>query len=824
MANDNPYSVPFCNAFFNPLYGVLSKLGDHRVIISSEIWENIDTATTFPADEKFAFIVNPLSDTSHVIHTTSPLLGHSSLIFEQNTGSIILCPEPLIQSTTLSATTKWPGNTVDDDSSDAATWTGVGSAYTDTQNLNNEQTWTPIGLDDVDLELHPWYEWKFDLPSIYQGSDYLTGADKTGEALKAIGFDAMRPDVGDPMRHVVSDFQLNANASFFLAFKLHDAVKYNRDDPNAPLFQLIWGESYVFEYRAGYMRFTDKGADAVEQSWVDVTGVSRGTGFPLADKDKEVVFLLFQVLSNTIVIHNAQDFAGKGDKKRAQPSRGWAFNALSSSFEGISVPADYVKVGFRGASGWFSFFPCVYVTEGKITSRDFELGHPVTNLELTTQKFIPEDDGGNDLGEVTEDGTISGGGTKYRFEVTLTRDTEVTNRTPELYGVTADSDPIFSVAGFNFPSLEDRIMSVDINLGVLDHSATVLVDNTDGAFKDQVGMFPFTIETGWYRKDGSVASGTRFFGFVERIDTKKTDSISTATFSCIGRKAQLEDAKAVNLPIYDGFVHVTAIQDLLKRSGYPDYAGMITSRGTPLTATDANFKLPLPLPSESPIFNFALGTSIWSCIAEIARQTGYWYFFSPQGTFYYCPPFIEATVRTFQEIATAAGTYDELYALSELKDTSDVRNAVLILGLDQAPKVPIPISWVYHADLTNTTVPGYIPWLRWVIIPDAKINNVAVAQFMGTRIVKNLARPRYTCSFKTWGQHDLNPLDSVGINLINDTIGLPTALGPPIFRVLAIHDNLDFKQGMYTSVIDVEYHDPVLSRDAWWDPQRDRGS
>ena len=286
------------------------------------------------------------------------------------------------------------------------------------------------------------------------------------------------------------------------------------------------------------------------------------------------------------------------------------------------------------------------------------------------------------------------------------------------------------------------------------------------------------------------------------------------------------------------------MSDMLLRSGYdnslyttslpPTISGATPWSGFGAGGVDSSFTLSLPNRGDTPLYMFTLGTSIWSCVGEIAKVTGWWYFFHPiDGMFHYCPPFTSSNSTVYQEIAqgTSITQYNEMYALTELKDVTDFRNGVIVEGMDMTQDVPAPIAQVYKTDLTNTAstnifntvsaggssaVMGYVPWYRWTIIPDAKLNTPGTVQWVANRTFSNLTRPHITGQFKSFGNPTLYPLDIILLNLNNDTIGLPPTSQ---FRILGMTDTVEMsaEHSCYESRFELEWHDDQLSKGAWWD-------
>ena len=287
----------------------------------------------------------------------------------------------------------------------------------------------------------------------------------------------------------------------------------------------------------------------------------------------------------------------------------------------------------------------------------------------------------------------------------------------------------------------------------------------------------------------------------------KNPNQSTVTFSLIGADQPLKDAIAVNLPIYDGYDDGDAIKDLLARGGWMGSSNV-----------DGGYQLSVPDPLTPPSFKFAMGTSIMTCIRNIAFPTaGKWAFVDNYGVFNYVTQSAEygEVIGTFKEVPSFEGSYDEWLSLSGIKVYSEVNNAVLVVGLSSGE--PSPIVSI-HTDPGNSIgfmiSDTYLGWLKWVIYQDAKINSAEAAAGIANKLFQNNNRGRITMQGRLWGNPALVPWMKLQVDLLTDNVGIPDG---SYWRILSANHVLDGDNGSYFVDVEVEYIDPRYQYSSWWE-------
>lgn len=820
-----PYAVPFCSVVIDSTYEMLDKFGYSSLISLRDAW--LDVVSNLQLTEEDYKKLQG----SYQLATPETLqadlggklkdISLPTIWLEQNTGT--LCLRPLLFFSTicsLEGSVKWKGG--NESPSNTSERFGVGSEITYVNPTTNssqpsqaDNVWIPLtGADYMD----GWYERPIPATTATRNSTSNV-IQVQGVELGLIG----KRLVADTEEHLIqSQFKLEKNASFAISIRSFPKAfpGYPKNKPS--FFRVYWGKKHMIQFDETGLKYSYNGwtQEAGSKELVDITGVSTNA---TPSKDGSNSFtLVVQVISNAIVINNVENLAPTNAKSAQQ---GWAylFKDAKSIKDGLTVPEDYMYCGMRGQVSWFSYIPVYYAPTGKFISQTTDTGVALTGVETETSDIL---NGGSILITTTTIET-----TKFKFEADLTRNETVINTTPQLLSIELKSPPTTTQIGINTVDLTNRVRNVQLSHGIFDQSGTVVVDNRDGFLKNSVGVFPVTIETGWYRAGGSLTKSVRFRGFITQIQIDKQSApYSTATLSLVGRSLQLKDAIAVNLPIYDGEIHTNAITSLLDNAGWAQPRNFVPN-GTPYF-TDETYRLSIPAkPGDQPLYMFSLGQPIWGCIEEIARPTGYWSYVDSKGVFNYVPPFRGNPVMTYKEVPSGNFQYDEWMSLSAVKETQDIRNAVIVVGLDASFEKPQYLTSVIKAkggvgfgDPTAGVDNNFVPWLRWVVVQDGKLNDKSIVDWVAKRIFDNNNRPRWTTAGRVWGNPSVFPLDTIKIDLqlggsggpiAKDQIGIPQGTGGE-WRVLIVNEAIDAESKTYTMDITTEWIDPNFGYAAWW--------
>jgi hypothetical protein len=378
----------------------------------------------------------------------------------------------------------------------------------------------------------------------------------------------------------------------------------------------------------------------------------------------------------------------------------------------------------------------------------------------------------------------------------------------------------------NLPS--ERIESVQLNSTCEDQSGSIIVNNFGGTYRNVTGVHGCAIDMAWHYVDEATlrpyaiprAYGNELFrkftGFFQKSTRDRSSpSESKMTLPLVSRRVMVEDAIAVNLPIFDGCCELYAFLEILYRAGLEDHpsdpVGVYNSttggsttvfttpgilawqnpwNGTYQTlrqywssfgfdpGADRECRLGLCnhpiLPSSAwnspPKLKFEMGTSLWDCAMEIRKHSFPWIYFNNWGNCVIFHAFradlrrimgnwFQQPLGTFREIPASTPFdllgYNEFHSLGVDLDTSYIRNAVMAIGLDEDQL--IPLMAMYKNDLRNGDAFNYIPWFKWHLArspfwnTSAHVNNVALNLFLRAR------RPRPETSLTGWGQPAMFP-------------------------------------------------------------------
>lgn len=821
-----PYAVPFCELTFDPTYTMLAELGFNQVVSLRDVWADILTDLEAAKEENrnvgLGSIETAPAEDAGVPADIAPDDAQVQLLWLESTvGAVCLRPIPFTYSTcSLLNSVVWRIGSPEESQDDNSKLLGHGSEITATDH--------PLNTSQASQIKNVWYP--------LTGADYINGFREmywtatrivpiSDETIVRPTFLMLAPiaPLSDVYEHFLqSQFVLEKNASFAISFVPGNRPPEQNDDNGDPLpsyFRIYWGKKHGIQWDGIKLQYSYNawatGTDAAKE-WVDVSGLN----LKAAEKGlyTGTITLVIQAIGNAIVITNLEDMPPSHSRTA---KHGWAyqFKDPKSFADGITVEPDYIYAGWQGMTTPFMYIPIYYTPNGTFTTRKEKTGASLSGL---TSTVIAQLNGGTIQIETAVSGSAATG-QEFQFTATFTGNVTVVNTTPQLFTVLLNTPATTRTVAIKQIDTIGRVRTLSLDHGIFEQSGTVVLDNRDGKFKDNVGVFPVTIRAGWIRANGTIEAGVRFRGFATNIEIdKKGAPYSTATLQLVGRKLQLQDAIAVNLPIYDGEIHTNAITSLLQRAGWAQTVNLFPN-GTPYF-NDPTYRLSTPAkPGDSPLYMFSLGASIWNCIEEIARPTGYWAYVDSLGSFNYVPPFEGTEKITYREVPTAPGTYDEWQSLAVAKDMQDIRNAAIAVGLDasfETPKYLVSVikpdsGTIGVGDPTQGTNNNFIPWLRWVIVQDAKLNDQAIIDWVARRVHDNNNRPRWTLKGTVWGNQTIFPLDTIKINLKNDQIGMPFGIGGK-WRVLKVSETLDGENKNYTMNIEAEWIDPRYSYAAWW--------
>jgi hypothetical protein len=608
---------------------------------------------------------------------------------------------------------------------------------------------------------------------------------------------------------LTSNFDLPSNASFAITYHVYSTnqTQGQATDPVGQGYFRVYWASYCFQFNGTEASFCGDTSNSDKTQWVfqPIYGLKLTT-----QNRKTLITLIFEVVGNSIVISNAIDIGNK-DERDKNPS--WSYTDLENldptSF-GISVPASSMTIGVRAMDIAFSYIPVVYPPRGQMIVTSTQTGYSINGLNVTGQVDTHEIMGGQTQ-IVTNVVDASVG--SFGYTITISRGSQP-DATPALFSVSIASQPSFTgISIAAFPTL-NRVRRVNCGLGQESQSGSLTLDNRDGVLSTVGGVLPCQISVGWMGDPETGGPGLPaqqiFNGFITNQGTVKNPNSSSVDFSLVGLDLVLKDAIAVNLPIYDGYDSGEAVNDLLVRGGWQGNTNVQTG----------GYQLNVSANPPSPVWMFPLGKSIMDCIHEISVHAGYWAFVDCTGTFNYIPMSnaYGNQLGTYNEVPQLNG-YNEWLSLSGMKQSQDVRNAVLVVGLQMlTDNIPIPISAVRTdagGTVGNYLSPTLIPWLRWYVLQDPKINTAEAAAGIAEQLWQNNNRLRIGVSGMTWGSPIILPWSQFSINLITDNIGIPPGAK---WRILNVNHSLNADdRSNYTCEIQAEFIDGRYSYSSFWE-------
>ena len=594
---------------------------------------------------------------------------------------------------------------------------------------------------------------------------------------------------------LTSAFEIPKNGSFAITFHTY-SIK-TEGLPNTPTgkgyFRIYWAK-FCFQFN-GEASVCLNTSDSDKTKWV----FEPVTGLKLTSQDgKQLVTLVFELIDSWLSI--STDMAGLDDE-----STSWATDLSLLITDGsdpstflLNVPASKLVIGVRAMDIAFSYIPVVYPPKGSLTVAKQQTDQSVKNLKLTKTVDTCEQMGGSSK-------TVINKGTKEEFgyTITLARDATV-DRSPALHHIELLADP--TLVGISIRNIvtRNRVRRISANLNLNNQSGSITLDNRDGNLADVGGIMPCTIAVGW-SGETSVEPTTILKGFITNQGTTKHSSQSTADFQLIGSDMIVSDAVSFNLPIYDGWDGGEAVDDMLTRSGWQ--GGRNIQQG--------DFQLPVS-GIASAIFRFPNGAPIMNCIQDVAGQAGYWAFVDNFGVFNY----IEMTagygdtLGTFREVPHVAA-YDEWLSLSGVKDSTNARNALMVIGANEEYTAGIAVVRKdEEGEIGNYLGDTMIPWLRWHVYQDPKINTQEAAEKRAEQMWQNNNRLRLSLTGSVWGHPKFVPWSKLSIQLQKDDIGIP---GGAQWRILDAHHQLDADHGTYVCNLGVEYVDNRYSYASWFE-------
>ncbi len=317
---------------------------------------------------------------------------------------------------------------------------------------------------------------------------------------------------------------------------------------------------------------------------------------------------------------------------------------------------------------------------------------------------------------------------------------------------------------------------LDMNRLTIDQSLAFTLNNIYGQWRGQSGNIVVGLSLGYAQP--SSAYFPRFTGLCGRYEfARPASNVGTVTFRCQSFMKQLADGRNYSPPVMDGWNHYYAVAFLAQMAGISlqqmAFTAMIPSDPYSSSGWDPDpFFLPLgdgmrtwtPRNCEHTILEL---------IDYVRGPAGFMLFFDAQGYMRYEKwlPFAPGThVRIFTEGPTGADgeNLTEYFNLRLVSDIEEVRNQVLLVGVDQFNLAWPILPFALQDDASIYAFPGseplnYIGYKKTFTWVGTRFANQAYAAFAAERLLELLRVPGIEVTFETWLQPDIYPMDVIYI-------------------------------------------------------------
>lgn len=579
---------------------------------------------------------------------------------------------------------------------------------------------------------------------------------------------------------LTSSFSLPATAAFGLGFIFYGSYGELLSSTGSSAYanqylRVYFGGKYALQFDGVNLYFCpDTSGSPDAWAFEKVNGVK--VSAPSSGK-ATMTKIMVETVGNCVLVSNINDMGGR---KLDNSAPSWVWRDPNTSLP-IAFDEAPLIVGVRAMDVGFTYIPILYPLQGILKSAPYQTGYNLDNLTSKSANTA-EVMGGDVIAEAVVEQDDS-----FSLQIAITRG-EVASATPALFWLEVKGDPATTAGGGGIGGL--KVRHLDLDLGVDSIGGSVTFHNQDGSATAFEGVQSISIEVG----------GVQLFkGFVDASSAMAKPADSSVTFSLISSEVMLRDAIAVNLPIYDGYPDNEAIEDLLTRAAW--------GGGKDVSSGDYTLSVPALGSGIAPRYMFPLGKPILDCIREIAVAAGQWAFVDYLGNFHYTAPGYSAGgAGTFVERPAGDGEFTELLAATSSTDTSQLRNAVLVVGLrttDNGDTEP-----VFNLRKDNRL----LPWQRWIIWQDAKLNTEFICDKVAERLLSSYNRVRYMMNATTWGCPQAVPFANVSFQGSRGDLLIKGQ-----YRILRARHTVDGDQaGFYTTQIEAEWIDPAVSYANWW--------
>jgi hypothetical protein len=292
---------------------------------------------------------------------------------------------------------------------------------------------------------------------------------------------------------------------------------------------------------------------------------------------------------------------------------------------------------------------------------------------------------------------------------------------------------------------------------------------------------------------------SRMYGFCDTYAFQGRSGSYTMSMSGKSLTARLDDTTFYAPPNFDGWNHYRAVYTILQMAGVPDekiaFLSEVPSDPYGLQPTDPDYAtggyyLPIGIGS-NPWTPITRGMTAGQLLSMIQQVTQFVLYADSLGMWQYLPFLRDATgnpKRIFREYYP----YDSNFGLTQMWDvevvtsTADVRNEVIILGIDAYNPVSYldPIL-VARRDLDSINAPSgeqpanYVGWKKNFAMVDSRFATHKFAEQTAEKLFNQMRQPSIQVAFTCWGQPDIYPMDFIAIEYQRSGIsGFPAVLTP----------------------------------------------
>lgn len=285
---------------------------------------------------------------------------------------------------------------------------------------------------------------------------------------------------------------------------------------------------------------------------------------------------------------------------------------------------------------------------------------------------------------------------------------------------------------------------------------------------------------------GTLPFGTIFTGYGNTTGTSEGHAGQVIfTMSGKDRKIQLDNPRW-DLPWMDGWNVFYAIAYLAQLGGVSiddmGFSALIPpvafGPGSDLGDGNGNGAYYLPVGSAGAQLTRFSGTSLWDTMKKISNSIGYMMFFDVYGVLQFSKFSIPNGIKRFffesdpESAAQSGGGLEGCWSIQTIKDMSEVRSDMILIGVDAfTPQWnPIVERWTDDGVINNVSAFNHLGYKNPSVWIDSQFADPDFASEAAAAMYRYFRTPGLNLSLTTWSQPDLFPLDV--ISLQSDRFGV----------------------------------------------------